>query len=304
MASFQSRIAELLLPFLGVKAFFSEPERMPGRLARERARKPARPRAKWHQQFRITEDSSRGYPVVTVAPLEPVASGAPHLLYLHGGGYVLDVSSFHFDAVCSLCQRLGASATIPVYPLAPENKASEILSAMGALYREVAGRHGAEQLVVMGDSAGGGMSLALAQSLKAGGEALPAALVLWSPWLDATATAEGQASIEPQDKLLARSGLVACGEAYAGTLPLTDPRVSPLFGDLAGLPPMAIFAGTRDILVVDARRLAASPEVAGDPRSRYREYPEMQHVWMLLPLPEARRAVSETADFIEQAIAR
>lgn len=300
MASLSARLINLALPLLGIKAFFSQPDKMPARIAKARARRQERPKAKWHSTFDIVEETSRGYPVVTITPKGGTAPGAPHLLYLHGGGYVLDVAGLHFETVCKLCEMLGASATVPVYPLAPEHKAPEVLAAMHALYGELAGKHGASNLTVMGDSAGGGMTLALAQMLKTDGGAMPASLVLWSPWLDATATAEGQAAIERKDRMLAQSGLRACGKAYGGDLPLDDPRLSPLFGDLEGLPPMAIFSGTSDVLLVDGQRLAEKLTAMGVTRFEYHEYPDMFHVWMLLPVPEGKQALAQTATFVER----
>lgn len=301
MASLSSRLINLALPLLGIKAFFSQPDKMPARLAKARKQKPQRPKAKWHRVFDIAEESSRGYPVVTITPKSGVTHGEPHLLYLHGGGYVLDVAGLHFETVCRLCEMLGASATVPVYPLAPEHKAPAVISAMRTLYGEVVDRHGAENLTVMGDSAGGGMSLALAQMVMADGGPMPASLVLWSPWLDATATAEGQDEIERKDRMLAQTGLRACGAAYGGDLPLDDPRISPLFGELTGLPPMAIFSGTSDILLVDGQRLAAKLEASGVTAFEYHEYRDMCHVWMLLPVPEGRQALAQTAAFIQRA---
>lgn len=300
MASIRARLVNLALPLLGVKRFFSQPDRLEERIADLRRRKPIRPRAKWHKRFDISEFASRGYPVVTIEPKGGARPGAPHLLYLHGGGYVMDIAAVHWDAVMDLCERLGASATVPLYPLAPEAKAAEVLDAMRALYGELADRYGADHLTVMGDSAGGGMTLALAQMLRDEGATLPASLVLYSPWLDATGTAEGQRAIEPRDGMLAVSGLEACGDMYRGELAVDDPRVSPLFGELAGLPPMAVFSGTSDILLVDGRRLVERLAAPGMPDHIYREYDDMCHVWMLLPIPEAKRARGETVEFIRK----
>ncbi|OZA93975.1 MAG: esterase [Erythrobacter sp. 34-65-8] len=296
MPSLSARLVNLALPLLGIRRFFAEPERLDQRIAQLRKQKPLRPRAKWHRDFTIVEDTARGYPVVTITPKSSAAS-APHLFYLHGGGYVMDIAAVHWDAVLRLCAMTGASATVPVYPLAPEHKADEVLGAMQSLYLELATVHGADRITVMGDSAGGGMSLALAQMLKAEGGPLPGKLVLWSPWVDATASDPAQRMVEPKDRMLAISGLLACGERYAGDLPLDDPKVSPLFGPLEGLPPMAIFSGTSDILVVDGRRLAEKLRAIGAPHE-FHEYPGMFHVWMLLPVPEGKRALSQTADFI------
>ena len=300
MASIRARLVDLALPLLGIKRFFAEPDRLDERIAKLRARRPVRPRAKWHKRFDIREFASRGFPVVTIEPRGGARPGAPHLFYLHGGGYVMDIAAVHWDTVADLCERLGASATVPVYPLAPENKAPEVLAAMHSLYLELAARHGAQNITVMGDSAGGGMSLALAQMLKADGGPMPGSLVLYSPWLDATATAEGQRAIERRDRMLAVSGLEACGAMYSGDLARDDPRVSPLFGDLEGLPPIAIFSGTSDILIVDGRRLAKRLDEPGMPEHVYYEYKDMFHVWMLLPVPEAKQARSQTVDFIRE----
>ena len=300
MASIRARLVDLALPLLGIKRFFAEPDRLDERIAKLRARRPVRPRAKWHKRFDIREFASRGFPVVTIEPRGGARPGAPHLFYLHGGGYVMDIAAVHWDTVADLCERLGASATVPVYPLAPENKAPEVLAAMHSLYLELAARHGAQNITVMGDSAGGGMSLALAQMLKADGGPMPGSLVLYSPWLDATATAEGQRAIERRDRMLAVSGLEACGAMYSGDLARDDPRVSPLFGDLEGLSPIAIFSGTSDILIVDGRRLAKRLDEPGMPEHVYYEYKDMFHVWMLLPVPEAKQARSQTVDFIRE----
>lgn len=300
MASLRARLVNLALPLLGIKRFFAQPDRLEQRIARLRRQRPVRPRPKWRKRFAIREFASRGYPVVSIDPHGGARPGASHLLYLHGGGYVMDIAAVHWDTVMDLCERLGASASVPLYPLAPENKAKDVLARMRALYLELAERHGAPSITIMGDSAGGGMALALAQMLKAEGAPLPASLVLYSPWLDATASAEGQRAIEPRDRMLAVSGLAACGEMYRGELSVEDTRVSPLFGALAGLPPMAIFSGTFDILLVDGRRLAERLAEPGMPPHIYREYDDMFHVWMLLPVPEAMRAREETVAFIRE----
>ena len=239
---------------------------------------------------------------MTIEPKDGARDGAPHLLYLHGGGYVMDIVPQHYETVARLCERLGASASVPVYPLAPENDAQAILDAMLTLYRDCAEQHGAHRLTVMGDSAGAGMSLALAQMLQAAGEKLPGALVLFSPWLDATASDPQQKAIEKRDKMLAQSGLLKCAELYRGALSADDPRISPLFGPVQGMPPIAIFAGTRDILLVDARRLAERLSAIGVDHAYY-EYPGLFHVWMLLDIPEGRDALAKAARFIEETCA-
>ena len=298
MMSLRARVFELVLPLLGIKRFFSQPDRMDERIAKMRRAKSPRPGKNVRRDFAVREDSSRGYSLITLEPLEKAEATGIHLLYFHGGGYVMDIAALHWEAVAELCRSTGASASVPIYPLAPEVKAEQTLVAMRGIYAELAQKHGAQNLVIMGDSAGAGMALALAQMLAKEGAPLPSSLVLFSPWLDATASGEGQAAIESKDKMLAIAGLKACAERYAGTIALDDPRLSPLFGPIDGLPPMATFAGTHDILLVDARRLGERQRKANRSGDIYREYDAMFHDWMLFPIPEGARALEETAGFI------
>ena len=127
MTSLRARLVNLALPLLGIKRFFGEPEKMPERIAKLRRQKPIRPRAKWHRQFTIREHADRGFALVTIEPPGGHRPGAPHLLYLHGGGYVMDIAAVHWDAVADLCERLGASASVPLYPLAPDTTASSFI---------------------------------------------------------------------------------------------------------------------------------------------------------------------------------
>ena len=298
MPSLRARLVNFALPLLGVKAFMSEPEKMDARIAKLRRAKPVRPGAKWYKRLDISESSKHGFPVFTFAPRGGPKAGAPHILYLHGGGYVMPIAAVHWDAVARLCEELGASATVPLYPLAPEVTAEQTLPAIRSLYSELAERYGSGTMTVMGDSAGGGMALAVTQDVPSSGGELPTSLVLFSPWLDASASGEGQDKIEKRDRMLSPSGLEACGTRYAGKISLSDARVSPLFGPLGKLPPTAIFAGTNDILVVDARRLVGRLQALGVNDYLYREYEDMFHDWMLLPVPEGRKALQEAADFI------
>lgn len=300
MPSLRARLVNLALPLLGIKRFFSEPDKLEDRIAALRRKPTVMPRNALRKQFDIVEDDSPGYKVITMTPLDGDPARGPHLLYLHGGGYVMDIAAVHWDSIAQLCSDLGASATVPLYPLAPEHKATEVLDAMRALYNDLAAKNGAAGITVMGDSAGGGMALALAQMVRAEGGELPASLVLFSPWLDATADAPGQRDVEARDRMLAVSGLEACGAMYRGELAPDDPMVSPLFGSLEGLPPMAIFSGTSDILLVDGRRLNDKLTALGSRSHVYCEYPGMFHAWMLFPVPEGRQALDEAADFIRQ----
>jgi len=155
---------------------------------------------------------------------------------------------------------------------------------------------GSDNVSVVGDSAGGGMALAVAMELRDRGLAPLHSTVLISPWLDVSCTDQRLAQIDPRDPWLAVPGLRAAGELYQAELADDDWRVSPIHGSLAGLGPVTMFSGTRDIVNADARRLAPLAAAANLPLN-FIEDEGMLHVYPILPMPEgdAARAVVVTA---------
>jgi acetyl esterase/lipase len=172
---------------------------------------------------------------------------------------------------------------VPIYRLAPHSTAEVTVPAMTAILRELLERDDAVEVTIMGDSAGGGMSLAVAQDLRDQDGRQPAKIVLISPWLDVSLTDPRVADIEPHDHMLGVPGLAEAGRMYAGTLPLDDPRVSPIHGSLAGLAPMHVFTGTDDILNADAHALSDRAAKQGA-ELHLTEEAGMQHDYPLLPL--------------------
>lgn len=144
-------------------------------------------------------------------------------------------------------------------------------------------------MVLTGDSAGGGLALEVTQLLRDTGRPLPDRLGLISPWLDGTMTHPDQEAIQSRDHMLARPGMVEAGRLWAGNLDLTDPLVSPLRGDLAGLPPMTVLASGDDLLVTDARGLRDAATAAGVVVD-HREVAGQPHNSALMPTPEGRAA--------------
>jgi monoterpene epsilon-lactone hydrolase len=298
MPSLQARIVEWLLPLAGAKRVFASEEAVRRDIVRIRRHGPALPGAIMRWRHRIAERAFGSCRVFTVAPRR--AATSRHILYLHGGGYFSPIMHAHWSLVGRLVRRLRCTATVPLYPLAPEHTAREVIAHMMALAREILDSVGPANVSLMGDSAGGGMALALAQQLRHQEAPLPRALVLLSPWLDATVSDPRQPALAKVDRLLDIPGTCAAGRLYAGDLPLTDPRVSPLFGTLRGLPPIAVFTGTNDLLNPDARRLEEKAEREGAPLE-FHEYDGMFHGWVAgPPIPETRQAIDEIAAFIER----
>jgi acetyl esterase/lipase len=292
MPSLQARVIELLLPLSGFRRLLASEESFRRGLPRISRRGPALPSPRMRRRFAISEREAHGSRVFTVAPRP--AAGRSHILFLHGGGYFCDITAAHWSIVGRLIRRTGATVTVPLYPLAPQHNVTDVLALLLPLCRALTAEVGAGSLTLMGDSSGGGISLALAQLLRDRGEPLPASLVLLSPWLDATLSDPSQPGLAGTDRLLAIPGTRVAGAMYAGDLDPADPRVSPLFGSTAGLPPIAVFNGTHDLLHPDGRRLRDKAAREGASLAYY-EYAGLFPVWLGVPLPESAQALDEIA---------
>ena len=260
-------------------------------LRKGRSKVSGDPPASLSKQCAVDVQDVDGHRIFTVRPRD----GGPvrgHVLYLHGGGYVNPPAFLHWWFIARLVKTLGVVCTVPLYPRAPEHQCDAGIAFAGEVYRQLVSEHGAQNLVVMGDSAGGGLALAMLQQ----GETAPAGLILNAPWLDAGVSDPSQVEIERGDWLLNRFTLRTWGQWWAGSRDLRDPMVSPLFGELSQLPPTLTFCGSADILVADARRLTA----AAPGKVRYVEEDGLMHVYPLIPFfPETRRAWREIERFVD-----
>jgi acetyl esterase/lipase len=263
---------------------------------------PVPPSAAMRRRFDVSSRLHEGREVFTIAPKASRTPCPPgRVIYLHGGAYVEGIFRFHWYFIAAMVERLGIPFTVPLYPLAPEHDCVAASTFVLDLYRELVGSHGGSQLAIMGDSAGGGLAASISLQAVAAGIEAPAALVLLSPWLDVTMTDPEQVTLEKVDPLLCRKGPEAAGRWYAGALPTTDPRVSPLYGDIGRLPPTLMFCGTHDILVTDARRLVARAAAAGTP-VEYHEEDGLMHAYPLLFFPESVKARERITQFVGNAM--
>ncbi|MFD9966077.1 alpha/beta hydrolase [Amycolatopsis sp. NPDC058986] len=296
MPSIRARLLAAAVAALRVHTVFDGPERTRRSIAGDRRKGPTAPSAKIRARFSVHEEEFSGHRVHVVAPREG-GSRTRRVLYLHGGGWTMSITDPHWGLIATLARRLDCAVTVPSFPLAPEHTARETFAMLLPFYADLAARTGEGELTVMGDSSGGNLALSLAMQARAAGLPQPARLVLLSPCVDATFGDPEIARLDRRDPILPARGLPGLGRAYAGDLDVRDPVVSPLFGTLDGLPPIAIFTGTRDVLNADAHRLREKAERAGIPLA-WHEYPEMLHVWPLFPIPEARHALDHIEAFV------
>ena len=165
------------------------------------------------------------------------------------------------------------------------------------LYREYAGRHPEKKLILMGDSSGGGLALALAEHFRAEGIRMPDELILLSPWVDVTMENPEMAAYAGKDPWLTVPWLKVCGRHWAGTFDVQDYRVSPLYGDVRGMSNVTVFAGTREILYPDILKFFNSLDHQGN---RLIVGQDMNHVFPILPIPEAKEHCQTIFDTIRR----
>lgn len=264
-------------------------------IAKSRAQPLPEPNAKARRKLHVEQSEFGGRPVWTLAPKDREPSA--HILYWHGGGYVYPAADVHWAFLAHMAQVHGWAVTAPLYPLAPESDAEAITNWAMEFYRQYVDDKGGAPFIMAGDSAGGGLTAALAQLARDAGDANAAALILICPWLTLEPAHPDQAQIERRDGILTISGISDAGRIYAADLAITDPRCSPLFGQWDGLPPILAFGGGDDILVTDARALKAK-----HPAILYRELSGMLHVWPIFSFRESRAAQAEMAAFAASAL--
>jgi acetyl esterase/lipase len=211
------------------------------------------------------------------------------VLYVHGGGFIREIIPMHWSFIAKLATKGPAEVTVPIYPLAPHSTAAATVPVGTDIAADLIARHGAQNVTLMGDSAGGNIVLAIAQTLRLGGMPQPRQLVLISPVLDVAKSNPAAASIDRYDRVGNVASSVAHGRLYAGELDIKDPLVSPLYADLIGLAPIVLFSGTHDIHNPEARDFAARARDAGIPLD-YHEELGAQHVYPLLPTAEGASA--------------
>ena len=219
----------------------------------------------------------------------------PIVLYIHGGAYYHNFSSRHWKAMAEWAETTGCGIVAPNYPLLYRYTVKDAFPLMLQLYRQLQERYSARRILVMGDSAGGGFSLALAQEvLKTDSLELPSQLVLISPWVD---VAGGDDALQEYDTFLNNEVLRHVGADWAGEIDVYDPIVSPLYGDMQDLPPTDLFTGTWEVFYTDIVKTFDKMKAAGvDVRLHVKE--KMGRGYPLWPCPEGKEARKEIAKII------
>ncbi len=226
-------------------------------------------------------------------------SGQRVVLYFHGGGYCIGSAETHRDLVSRLCRAAKARALSVDYRLAPEDPHPAAVEDGVAAYRWLR-KQGvpARSIVVAGDSAGGGLTLATLLALRDAGDALPAAGICMSPVTDLTKEGESMRTKVDLDPMVNPESSTKYAQMYLGGGDARTSLASPLYASLKGLPPLLIVVGTSEVLLDDSTRFARKAKEEGV-SCELEVWEEMIHIWpFFAELPEARQAIDRMAAFV------
>ena len=250
-------------------------------------------------EVRVESLEAGGVPVEWIEP--PGASADRVVFYVHGGAYCVGSASAYRGLAGSIAQAAGARALVVDYRLAPEHPFPAAIEDVETAYHWLVGEGvSPEQVALAGDSAGGGLLLALLASLRDAGQPLPVAAACLSPWTDLAFSGASWRTHARRELVLNRTTMGQMAHAYLGDADPKTFRASPHYAEVEGFPPLLIQVGSEEVLLSDAQALAEKAEAAGVPVDLV-VWEGMYHVWHLgsRTVPEARRAIKRIGDWLQ-----
>ncbi|PRS69650.1 alpha/beta hydrolase fold domain-containing protein [Bacillus sp. NMTD17] len=212
------------------------------------------------------------------------------ILYIHGGAWTNQPLNFHWWFMDKMAQSLNAKVVAPIYPKVPHYSCQNTYPKILNLYKDLLKTAGsANQLTIMGDSAGGNISLGLAHLLKKEGLPQPKDIILLSACVDMSLNNPLMFEYAKKDPILGPEGMEVIAKIWTADKNVTDPLISPIYGDFKGLGKITHFIGTHDMLYPDAIKLDEKLTEQGIDIKTF-VYPEMLHVFVVMPIPEAQDA--------------
>ncbi len=291
MESIRSRVFKILVKATKPKEFWTLSGNSFQKALKKLARQEHTPPKKACRKINIEKIDFGGFCYYMLKPKK--YNSERRVFYIHGGGFVYEMTPFHWSFLVKLCQSLGAEIAVPIYPLLPKHTYEETYPFIYNLYlQELKKVRDPSDMILIGDSAGGGLSLSLAQYLKKKGVPQPGDIVLLSPTLDVTLRNKAMDIVEKNDPILSKPGIMEVRSLYGSDIEHTSYLASPLYGDLSGLGEVTLFIGTYDILYPDTKKLKAKMDDIGA-KLNYYEYPKMLHVFPIFPIPEGRDAMKK-----------
>ena len=227
------------------------------------------------------------------------SNNTKYIVYFHGGSYVAEATQNHWAFLEDIVKDTGYTVIMPDYPLTPKYHYQDVFNMVESLYKEIIEKVGSENVILMGDSAGGGLALGLYEKMAEETVELPIKTILISPWLDVRLENEKIQEIEKKDTILNKEALRLAGIAYAGTEGINSYLVNPIDGDVSTLQNIKIFIGTDDILNPDCHLLKEKVDaVNGD--VEIKEYENAKHIWIIDHNSEEKIIKQAYNDVIEE----
>lgn len=252
-------------------------------------------RKNFRKEFITEEEFIDSFQAITVKTEESLNR---HVIFLHGGGYVLRAVRSHKNIVERMVKKYNLKVTFVDYPLAPEHTADKTHEVLMKAYKSVTEKNIEDEFYFFGDSAGGGLALAFLQEARDKNVIpFPEKTVLMSPWPDISMTNKEIKKFEKKDPLLPVQSLIKIGKQYAGNLDLKSPLVSPIYGNMDNLGEIMLLFGTNEVFYPDCMKLSDMLNVANGTVVEPYIGKNLCHDWILAPLKETGKALDAIGEF-------
>lgn len=238
------------------------------------------PRGRFYKSKAVRSFEVDGFKVTA---LESSGKSKRLMIYLHGGAFISGPSQHHWDTLKTLYKETDITIWLVDYPKAPEYTIDKACQVIDLVYQKALRSFRGEDIILMGDSAGGNLCISLTQRLIQTKADKPSLLILVSPVIDASFSNPAIERVDPLDPILSIDGVRSANQLFAGAKPLTDSTLSPIFGSVAGFPKVIMYVGDRDICAPDELEFAKVLDAQGIELDLIREQ-EMIHIWPLLPV--------------------
>lgn len=252
------------------------------------------------EQCQIETREYKGRKVFIISTKEKKTNNSK-ILYFHGGAYVGEATEEHWNFIEKLVRDTGATIILPDYPLTPKYNYKDVFEMITPLYKDIIEEFGSEELILAGDSAGGGIGLALLEKIKLENLPIPKKTLLISPWLDVRLKNEKINEIEKFDEELNKESLILAGISYASEDGMDSYLVNPIDGNLENLENITIFTGTYDILNPDVYILEERAKKVGT-QINIKEYDKAGHIWIIKSNGNKELQEKGYKDFINEII--
>ncbi len=250
---------------------------------------------KLNRKLLVDQSTLDGFKIATVRGKNPTNK---HIILLHGGAYFAEAVKGHRQLIEKLVLLHDFKVSFIDYPLSPENNATITIRFVVKAFNKIANEFQDDELLLFGDSAGGGLALALLQILRDNNTPrIPLKTVLVSPWLDISMSNREISDYNGKDVLLNYNGLKQCGEIYSQDLDLKDPKVSPIYGNLENLSKIMIFVSDSELFYPDCKLLKEKLDSASGSTALLKLKEKMIHDWIVLPIKERDDTIYEMVDF-------